>query len=373
MARILYLTDGYTVHDRRFLEKLAKSSHEIYFQPCREDGARYESRPVPDRVKTCPPLHAGAVPLTPLRLIPALGALRRRLKEIKPDLIHAGPVPTGGFLAAASGFHPLLIMSWGSDVLVEAEQSHLKNWMSRFALRRADMALADCQAVRDKITSFSPLTSDDIVMLPWGIELNHFSPRRSTLLRERLGWENSMVLIGTRGFERIHAPLVILEAFASVSAKHPEARLLLLGAGSLQKDVEAFIAAKGLKDKVHLTGRIPNDRLPDFFAEADLYVSGTLSDGTSISLLEAMASGLPAIVVDAFGNREWVKTDVNGWLYPPGEASALADVLSQALARKTLFKEIGERNIERVRQDADWHKNFSRLLTAYNRLLGGAS
>ena len=70
---------------------------------------------------------------------------------------------------------------------------------------------------------------------------------------------------------------------------------------------------------------ISQERLPDYFRAADLYVSCSLSDGSSVSLFEAMATGLPVVVTEAPGNHEWVLTSDNGWLAAPGDAGCRKD------------------------------------------------
>src|SRR6202043_2584064 len=111
-------------------------------------------------------------------------------------------------------------------------------------------------------------------------------------------------------------------AFAKVSKRCPSARLLLLGDGSLASEVHALIEKLGIGPLVHTAGRIGYDALPEYFRLADFYVSPVLSDGTSISLLEAMACGLPVVVTKGYGNLEWVIPGKNGWLGEPGEDEA---------------------------------------------------
>src|SRR5205807_5249096 len=247
--------------------------------------------------------------------------LRENLRQIQPQLIHAGPVQGGGFLAALSGFHPLLVMSWGSDVLVDADRSASLRWMTRFTLSRADMVFGDCRAVQNRAVSLSSLKPDQFVLFPWGVELTLFRPRPSDLqLRSKLGWDTNVVLLATRGFQPIHAPLVLLEAFRHTLQSNPHARLIFVGTGSLRPQVDAFIKDYALSDKVYLPGQVLHPSLVDYFNEADIYVSSTMSDGSSISMLEAMACGRPVIVTDGFGNPEWVKPGQNGWLYPAGDA-----------------------------------------------------
>jgi glycosyltransferase involved in cell wall biosynthesis len=141
-----------------------------------------------------------------------------------------------------------------------------------------------------------------------------------------------------------------------------------MGDGSLAPQVHRFIRGNGLSQFVHLTGQVPHEQLVDYFNMADVYVSSAYSDGTSISLLEAMACARPVVMTDIPGNREWVDPCVNGWLFKPGDASSLASVLLQALDDTSRWAQMGQANVAIARERADWNKNFQVLLGAYERL-----
>jgi glycosyltransferase involved in cell wall biosynthesis len=374
MARILYVTQGYCTHDRRFLERIVEAGHEIWFVPCEAASVQSDLPRVSGSISWLPPLCGGKVAPGRPEWIAAAWRFRQVVDEVAPDLVHAGPIQTGGFFAALAGFHPLLMMSWGSDVLFVPDQAVWLKWITQFALRRADMVIADCEAVCRRIAEFSGLRSGRIVAFPWGIDLKRFQPKVSALqLRKRLGWEGCKVVISTRSFDPIHGTLTFLKAAKQVLRHAGEVRVLMLGEGRLRKRVETFIQENGLADKVHLAGRVPEEMMPDYFAEANLYVSATHCDGSSISLLQAMGCGLPVVVTQGYGNNEWVTDGENGWLYPPGDANALAARIMQA-SRDDASRTVAVRaNLQIVRERANWSRNCSRVLEAYDKLLGNKS
>ena len=81
----------------------------------------------------------------------------------------------------------------------------------------------------------------------------------------------------------------------------------------------------GVLDRVQFGGQVSQRDLPRWYHKADLYISPSHIDGSSVSLMEALACGLPALVSDIPANREWVSEGVNGWLFPDGNADILAD------------------------------------------------
>jgi glycosyltransferase involved in cell wall biosynthesis len=296
--------------------------------------------------------------------------LRRVVRDLRTSVALAGPVPTAAFLLALTGFGPFVAMSWGSDLLVDARQSRVGGAKAAYALRRAAGFFGDCQAVADEARRLAPLADDRVVLFPWGIDHNQFfaGPPSLTLRRE-LGWEDKRVVICTRSWEPVYAVDVLVRAFAAAAPEFADARLLLLGDGSQATDIQKLIGRMDVRDRVHAPGRIGYDSLPEYFRLADVYASSALSDGSSVSLLEAMACGLPAIVTGAFGNLEWVRPGENGWLAEPGSVESLAGCLREALAAPAdRLAEIGRVNAAVARERADWDRNFPRLSELLQRV-----
>jgi len=264
------------------------------------------------------------------------------------------------------------MMSWGSDVLSFPDQSLAARRITEFALQRADMVIADCEAVCDRVGEFS-IPQGQIVCLPWGVNLKIFRPKTSTLsLRQRLGWTNCNIVVSARALEPTHNPLVLIDALRIVLSLRGDVRLLMLGDGSMKGAVQWLIEKHNLSEKVHLAGRVPESVIPDYFAESDLYICATGCDGSSISLLQAMACGLPAIVVDGYGNNEWIVHGENGWLYPADDSDVLARTILHAFGDDSGREVAGQMNIRITRVRADWDKNFFQVLSAYDELLVGA-
>jgi len=292
------------------------------------------------------------------------------LGEVKPDLVHAGPVPTSAFVTAAAGFRPLAAMSWGSDLLVDADRDDAARERARHALDRSDLLFCDCNAVRVKAKSLAGFADDRVVQFPWGVDLDRFCPEGERLpWRERPGWRDATILVATRSWEPGYGIETLLESFALASSRGLDLRLVLVGTGSLRGWVEAFVGERRLRDKVLLPGAVEHDALPPYFRSADLYVAGTPSDGSSVSLLEALASGLPAVVADNAGNREWVVPGRNGWLARPGDSNAFARRFADAASTpRTEREKMAEANRAVAEARADWGKNKQLLLAAYDRV-----
>lgn len=371
--RILYLTDNNSVHNRRFLEKLSSARYEVWFWNLTATESPQNGLPngVQSIVST-KNVGRGASPGQYRELLPQLQSV---LKEFQPGLVHAGPIQSGGYLAALADFHPMLLMSWGSDLLLEAERNPEWKQATEFALQKTDALFCDCDAVRKKANSFRVFSDSQVVQFPWGVKRGVFSPVGSLLPNNKFTRrEGTTTFIYTRSYDPLYGTDVLLDAFLRARSANSSLRLLLLGSGSRDQSIRSFVQAHDLNDAVLLLGPQPTEELPMWFRAADAYISCAKSDGTSISLLEAMATGLPVVVTDIPSNREWITEPENGWLAPAGSPEEVADrMLQVANLTPQERKTTSERNQRVVAERADWDKNFPRLLEMYERLAGGSA
>lgn len=185
--------------------------------------------------------------------------------------------------------------------------------------------VGDCNTIRQLAISYG-IADNRIITFPWGVDIHHFSP--STTKRFNMP---TFSLLSTRGFEPIYGVDVIARAFVIAAKKKPDLHLTMLGNGSQAAAIRQIFLVGAVSDRVHFPGQIAYADLPGYYQSADIYISASHSDGTSISLLEAFACGVPAIVSDIPGNREWVTSGENGWLFPDGDAESLATVILNAV------------------------------------------
>lgn len=367
--RILYFSREYTTHDYRFIAAITRA-HDVWYLRLEDDGNAYESRPLPAGVHLIR-WEGGTAPApTPehwMRLIPAF---KHVLADVNPDVIHAGPIQSCAFMAATVGFHPLLAVSWGSDILVDASRDDQRRWITDFTLHRADALLCDSPAVRRRVHTLAPFNPDCIIEFPWGVDLRRFSPTGPVSpLRGELGWEDAVVVLATRSWEAIYGIDTLLDAFQAAHAADPRLRLLLLGAGSHAGFVNRRIEEGELGDAVHMPGVLLETAMPDIYRMSDVYLSCARSDGTSISLLQAMACGLPVVVTDVPGNREWVEPGENGWLAPVDDVEGFtAALLEAASLPDDALTRLAEHNRAVTEARADWHANVEGLMRMYARL-----
>jgi glycosyltransferase involved in cell wall biosynthesis len=366
--RILYFSRGYTPHDYRFLSSLSKTKHEVFFLQLEAPRRQTEDRPVPKNIQQIR-WSGGKHEFQWRDLPPLVFDFRRLTKEIKPDLVHAGPIQTCAFIAVLSGFRPILTMSWGYDLVQDADRNGWMKWLTRFTLKRSAFFISDANVSHEKAIAFG-MDPEKTVIFPWGIDLKQFNPQKlvpSDNPKSKFVNRKSLTLFCNRTWEEIYGVDVLAKAFVKVAAANPKVNLILLGGGSQSAKIRQILINGGVLNRVHFGGHVAQADLPRWYQMADLYISPSHVDGSSVSLMEALASGLPCLVSDIPGNKEWIVEGENGWLFRDGDVNDLAEKILYTIKNRKLFHQIGESARKTAEQKADWKKNFGKLLEAYSK------
>ncbi len=380
--RVLYFSNGYSPHDHRFLAALAETEHQVFYLRLEGNQRQVEDRPVPSPIEQVQ--WAGGKGPFRWRDVPRLVSdLKRVLRQLKPDIAHAGPIQTCAFLVAITRFRPLLTMSWGFDVMQDAERNAWWRWVTRYTLRGSTYFVSDAVVTRDKAVAYG-MNPDCTAVFPWGVDLAHFRPvealrgssgglSTSTKVSAAQVAENApFTLFCNRSWEPRYGVDVLARAFAKVAQQRPNARLLLLGGGSQANVIRQILLSGHVLDRVQFPGQVSQSDLPRWYHMADLYISPSHVDGSSVSLMEALACGLPVLVSDIPANCEWVTDGRNGWLFPDGDADALASKIIEVMEQSDTSS-IRHAARQTAEDRADWSKNFAVLLKAYDRAVQAAA
>ena len=349
---VLYLSDSYTPHDTRFLDAIRHQGHRVWY-------ASYLQK------STLPPVTMN-VPIWPYSFSDG-AAFNSAIVQHGIDVVQVGPLK--GFCPSILENVPCAVVaaSWAFDVLLKEDDPNILDGTARI-LKRADALIADCQSVVDKILEIHPTFSAPVVKFPWGIDLERFSPlplAEAQKLRHRLGWTENVVFVSTRTWDKIYGVETVIDAFAEAHRLRPDVRLLQIGSGPMFVQIQEKIDALGIRDCVQTPGLLPEKELPIWFSAADVYVSAARCDGTSISLLEAMACEKPVMVNNQFGNCEWVVPEVNGWLLDCTNKESLSSGMLTAYSERESWESIGRANRKKVLQHANWETNQHQISIAY--------
>jgi len=260
--------------------------------------------------------------------------LRRRLPYIVS--LHGSDVP---------GFNRRF--SWQYPVLKP---------LFRRVWRNAGAVTVVSEALRDLAKETEPGVSFRVI--PNGVDTRRFRPPEP-------GREPGKRLIAVcRLIARKNLDL-LLDVLPKVRERHREVSLTIVGEGDQRKDLEDRSRRLGLERVVEFRGRVPHEELPAEYGAADLFVLPSEWEGMPMTLLEAMACGLPAVVTEVGGAREVVCE--NAVLIPPGNAEAIAGALIGLLDAPDRRKAMGRRSRE-IALEYGWDKVASRYRALYDEM-----
>ena len=266
LMRIIYFSLDYSPHDHRFLSALANTEHEVFYVRLQRGNRQTEDRPVPARIQQV--LWAGGQKPFEWRDLPRLvWDFRRLVREIKPDLVHAGPIQTCAFIAVLSGFRPVLTMSWGFDLMKDVERGRWWQFATRYTLKRSSYFTSDANVTRDKAVAYG-MDPARTVVFPSGVDLAHFSPEPRNNQPGKT--EPGFSLFCNRSWEPNYGVDVLARAFVKVAQQRPTVSLLLLGGGSQGALIRQILTTGGVLDQVSFVGQVGQKELPRFYRMADL-------------------------------------------------------------------------------------------------------
>ena len=376
--KIAFLTHGESIHEYRFLSKMVEYGHEPYLisydgnNLVEVEGVKvykYDYRKLYSFNRIITSLLPFQIAKKVLVFLVA-HHFKKLLKEIKPDILHTHFIHYQGFCGALSGFKPTIAMTVGSDILLFPERSFFDNFAAKYTLKKADRIVCDCQTVRQKIIDLSHCSSQKIDIILGGADLNIFNADVSgNEIKERFGLNNKKVLIMNRKFQPVYGVEYFIEALPFIIKKASKVFALLIGEGATKSDCQKRVKEMGLEDHVIFVGDVSEKEMAKYLNAADVYVSTSLSDGASASLLEALACGLPVVVTDIPANREWIKDGVNGFLVPPRNPEKTAEAILKLLNDGERMKIFGQYNQKIAQNKADWDKEYQKLDKIYNQLV----
>jgi len=302
----------------------------------------------------------------PFRILDA----KRVIKQINPDVLHAHYVSNYGVYAAFSGFRPLALTAWGSDVLVDTKKSVFKKYLVGYALKKADVITCDAEHMKEAMKGFG-VPAEKIEIIFFGIDTRRFKPEeRSQELRTRLKIDDSPAIISLRNLEPLYDVESLIKAIPSVLKEIPHAKFLIAGRGSEEEGLRKLAASLGVFESVRFIGFVPNDELPKYLNAVDVCVSTSLSDaGIAASTAEAMACGLAVVVTDVADNRSWVKDGENGFVVPVKDPRLLAERIIYLLKNDDIRRQFGEANRRTIEERNDYYREMAKMEQIYQELL----
>jgi len=364
LMRICYIANAESIHTQRWIQYFARTGHQIHL------------------ISPTPPIgnYPQNVSLYPIKVLQGIRGLnhafsiiqiRRIMKRINPDILHAHYVADYGFWAALCCVHPFVVTAWGSDVLVRPRESTLSKWMVKFVLKQADLITCDAEHLEHRITELGA-ERKRIKLIYFGVDTQKFSSGKGDVgFKEKLRLEpSSLTIISLRNLSPIYDVESLIKAIPLVLNDIPDSRFIIAGDGEQRNYLGTLAKSLGVSDSIRFVGRIPNDELPRYLASSNIYVSTALSDaGLAASTAEAMACELPVVITDFGNNRDWVKDGDGGFVIPTKDPVILAEKIVLLLKNEDVRRRFGKINRSVIEERNNYEKEMKSMEEIYLQLI----
>lgn len=301
--------------------------------------------------------------------------LGRQVQEFKPDLISShnlfftSTVLTA-FRGKTAGIPLITTLHLGSVDSLGGWKGLLAVWYERvlgkLILARSDFVIGVSQAVVDHARTLD----DDlpVAVVPNGVDLERFRPVGVKVGRARNEAEAvTGIFVGRLLVNK--GPHFLVEAMTALAAQHPNLRLLIVGNGPLLEELTEQARHHGIEEQIDFLG-LRSD-VQELLRRADFFVRPSLLEGMPLTVLEAMASGLPVIASDVAGTGEVVVDGESGLLVPPGDVAGLVAAISRLVEDRDLRLALGRAARRRVEQAFSWDVTTDAVELIFENVVGG--
>lgn len=317
--------------------------------------------------------------------------LTRRLDEIipeiRPDILHAHSPALNGMAALkmAKKYRLPLVYecrAFWEDAAVDhgtTEEGSLRYRVTKaletYVFQNASAVTTICEGLRNDIIGRG-ISAEKITVIPNAVDIEKFSfgDAAEPALLDQLGLTGKIVLGFIGSFYAYEGLLLLLDALPEIVRQRPEVRLLLVGGGPQQAEIEQKIQALGLADWVVMPGRVPHDQVQRYYNLVDIFVYPRLSMRltdlvTPLKPLEAMAQGRLLVASDVGGHHELIEDRRTGYLFSAGDQAALASTVLEALADRSHWDDIRRAGRHYVEQIRNWQTSVARYRAVYAGLM----
>jgi len=306
-----------------------------------------------------------------------LGTVRRVIREISPDIVHI----QNHFLIgkeAVSAARKLGIPVIGTNHFMPENLTHYlqlpaiaERWLQRFAWRQFVRVFEQLDFVTTPTKTATTLLvkaglKKKVVPVSCGIDLERFKPSNDgAYLRRRFDIPTDkpvLLYVGRLDKEkRIDMILRALPDILRVTSVH----LVVAGIGKEKQSLEELTEKLGIQQEVTFAGFVPDQDLQNIYTVADLFVTAGIAELQSIATMEAMASGLPVVAVNAMALPELVHDGENGYLFSDGDSQMFAEKVVAILSNQTMRAEMSKKSLEIIK-----NHDINKVIEKYESIYG---
>ncbi len=313
-----------------------------------------------------------------LQMLPKwrVGRLMRLAQELRtnrPDILHCWMIHSNiiGRLIGRMTRVPKIVVSRRSDKNGSRWATVLNRWLVNWS----DGMIAVSESTKAAELAETGIDSARVTVVPNGIDASMFENKPSAAdrqqLRDSLGYDNETILIGSVGrLTEAKGYPDLLNAFKTVSATLPQARLLIAGKGHLEAALKAQAKQLGIGERVQFPG-VRSD-IPQLLDALDLFAFSSHWEGMPNALMEAMAAGLPCVATAVSAAPELIDNGLHGILVPPKQPAKLAEAILKIANDGPLGDRLGQAAQQRILSEFTLANTAQKTVAVYEAVINTA-
>ena len=294
--------------------------------------------------------------------------------RVKPDVIHAHWLIPQGLLAVLVkkifGV-PVVVTAHGADVFSLRQGIFIL--LKKYTVKNSDRIVTVSRSLAKVLVDDTRISIEpDVISM--GVDAALFSPRnKNNAIREQYDIHGPFLLFVGRLTEKKGVQYLI-DAMVLVQADIPDARLLIVGHGELEQELRARVVGLGLQEVIRFTGGIANKDLPNFYADADIFIGPSIrtqdgdTEGFGLTFVEAAMCGCLLIGTKTGGIEDIIRDEQTGFLVVPEDTLAMSKAIRYVIQNLNSLDSIRKKGRDEIVKKFNWNsisKNYSLLLFKY--------
>lgn len=291
----------------------------------------------------------------------ALPTVRRLIRELKPDIVHAHYASSYGLIGALTGFKNLAVSVWGTDVYVFPKQSRLFEKILKFVLSKARRVFSTSNDMASETVSYY---SGKPTVIPFGSDCELFRPGKQGKGQSPLKFATA------KSLKPIYNIPLAIRAFQKMANAFPDVDMELHIAGDGPEKSKCLAASEGKNsDKIFFHDNVSHADMPGFFSDKHVLINIPDSESFGVSVIEASASGLAVIVTNAGGLPEVVVHGETGYAIPSATLDHVCEAMRLLIEDRDKISEMGKKGRAFVLENYSAEISVSKQITAYREMI----
>jgi glycosyltransferase involved in cell wall biosynthesis len=356
------MSDANSIHTIKWVESLIIYGNEValfsFFMPKEEILEKYEilnvsviSPNLKSKIKKIRQPN-----ISKIRYLGSLRLLKQKIKNFKPDIVHAHYASSYGLLALLTGFKPFILSVWGSDIYYFPQRNFLNKIVMKKLIKSPATVCSTSKAMKNIIEK--EFYRKDVHIVPFGIDVDLFSPNKS--IKEKF-------VVGTiKSIEDYNGIDCLIDSAKIVIQDYKkDIHFIIVGKGGLKKKMEEKVKKLNLENNIEFVGFIAHENVIKYYNMLSIFIAVSRRESFGVSILEAASLEIPSITSNIGGLTEVNLHNETGIVIEPDNPSKLAQSIIKLYKDNELRIRLGVNARKMVLKEFDWNESVNKMLKIY--------